>query len=48
MIRIFPHEASLLRLLTALAIEQNDTWRVHRWLIEPTFVTPEVPMRRSA
>lgn len=32
-IRIFPHEASLLRLLTALAIEQNDRWRQARWII---------------
>jgi transposase-like protein len=33
-IRIFPHEASLLRLLTALAIEQNDHWRHHRWITD--------------
>lgn len=47
-IRIFPHEASLLRLLTALAIEQNDSWRSKRWLLEPTFIEQEWPMRRSA
>ena len=47
-IRIFPHEASLLRLLTALAIEQNDSWRSKRWIIEPTFIAPEVPLRRTA
>jgi transposase-like protein len=47
-IRIFPHEASLLRLLTALAMEQNDTWRAQRWLVEPTFIEPERPMRRIA
>jgi putative transposase len=47
-IRIFPHEASLLRLLTALAIEQNDAWRSQRWLIEPTFLPKERPMQRSA
>lgn len=47
-IGIFPHEASLLRLLTALAIEQNDRWRSQRWLVDPTFVTPEAPMRRIA
>ncbi len=47
-IRIFPHEASLIRLLTALAIEQNDRWRHHRWIVEPTFVEQETPMRRSA
>lgn len=47
-IRIFPHEASLLRLLTALAIEQNDSWRSKRWLVEPTFVEQARPMQRSA
>lgn len=47
-IRIFPHEASLLRLLTALAIEQNDRWRRARWLVAPTFVEPDVLERRSA
>lgn len=47
-IRIFPHEASLLRLLTALAMEQNDTWHLRRWLIDPIFITPEVPMRQIA
>lgn len=47
-IRIFPHEASLLRLLTALAIEQNDSWRHVRWLVEPTFIEQEHPMQRSA
>jgi putative transposase len=47
-IRIFPHEASLLRLLTALAIEQNDRWRQQRWIVEPTFTDQEEPMRRSA
>lgn len=47
-IRIFPHEASLLRLLTALAIEQNDSWRSKRWLREPTFIEQEDTVRRSA
>jgi len=47
-IRIFPHEASLLRLLTALAIEQNDRWRRARWLVAPTFIEEEPPMQRSA
>jgi len=45
---IFPHEASLLRLLTALAIEQNDRWRHHRWIVEPTFIEQEKPIPRSA
>jgi len=47
-IRIFPHEASLLRLVTALAIEQNDRWRSVRWLVEPTFLTASIPLRRMA
>ena len=47
-IRIFPHEASRLRLLTALAIEQNDYWRRQHWLVDPTFLAPEVRMRRTA
>ncbi len=47
-IRIFPHEASLLRLLTALAIEQNDRWRHQRWIVEPTFIEQEEPVRHSA
>lgn len=34
--------------LTALAIEQNDRWRQKRWLVEPTFIEQEPPMRRSA
>lgn len=37
-IHIFPHEASLLRLVTALAIEQNDAWREKHWLVRPTFL----------
>jgi putative transposase len=47
-IRIFPHEASLLRLLTALAMEQNDNWRRQRWLIAPTFLEEAHPTRRLA
>lgn len=34
-IQIFPHEASLQRMLTALAIEQNDAWCRQRWSIHP-------------
>jgi putative transposase len=47
-IQIFPHEASLLRLITALAIEQNDSWRHHRWLVDPTLIPQPVPMRHTA
>lgn len=48
-IQILPHEASLLRLLTALAIEQNDTWRHHRWFVDPfSLLTPQLPIRMTA
>jgi putative transposase len=50
-IQIFPHEASLQRILTALAIEQNDTWRHQRWSTHPFAISTELPvtpMRRSA
>ncbi|MEA3247862.1 MAG: IS256 family transposase [Gemmatimonadota bacterium] len=48
-IQIFPHEASLLRLLTALAIEQNDTWRQHRWFADPfSLLTDQIPMLKTA
>ncbi len=44
-IRIFPHEASLLRLLTALAIEQNDHWRHQRWITTPCTIRTDLPLR---
>jgi len=47
-IRIFPHEASLLRLTTALAVQQNDKWRGQKWVLRPTFVPKEVLLQRSA
>lgn len=48
-IQIFPHEASLLRLLTALAIEQNDSWRHHRWFADPFSLLPnQIPMLKTA
>jgi transposase-like protein len=47
-IRIFPHEASLQRLLTALAIEANERWRGQRWLVAPTFTEEHAAMRRTA
>jgi transposase-like protein len=39
-VHIFPHEASVLRLITALTIEQNDRWSRQRWIARPTFLTP--------
>lgn len=48
-IRIFPHEGSLMRLLSALAIEQNEKWRQTRYLISPkNNFTQERLMRHMA
>ena len=43
-IQIFPHEASLQRMLTALAIEQNDHWCRQRWSIHPFAIRTEQPL----
>lgn len=47
---IFPHEASLLRLVTALAIDSSEQWSKKRYLVlpKPTPMTEEVPHQRSA
>jgi hypothetical protein len=43
------HEASVLRLITALTIEQNDRWSRQRWIAHPTFVARPVSQhQRSA
>jgi putative transposase len=48
-VHIFPHEASVLRLITALTIEQNDRWSRKRWLVRPTFIAAPMPQhQRSA
>jgi putative transposase len=47
-VHIFPHEASVLRLLTALAVEQNDRWSRIRWLVRPTFIPTPMRHQRSA
>jgi len=51
-IRIFPNEASLLRLGTALAIERNEEWALRRYFNpEDTIITlveGRVRFRRSA
>lgn len=47
-IRTLPHEARLLRILSALAIEQNDSWRAQRCLVRPTFIAPAEPMQKTA
>jgi transposase-like protein len=43
-IRIFPNEASLLRLGTALAIERNEQWLERRYFAP---FTPEVQLARG-
>lgn len=40
-IRVFPNEASLVRLLSALAIERNEQWLARRYLL------PQEPMLRQ-
>lgn len=51
-IRIFPNEASLLRLVTALAIERNDQWLARRYFMpepqEVRVVQGKLRIRRSA
>ena len=51
-IRIFPNEASLLRLVTALAIERNEQWLTRRYFMphtqEVTVVQGKLRIRRSA
>jgi putative transposase len=48
-VHIFPHEASILRLITALTIEQNDRWSRRHWMTRPTFTTtPPIPTRHMA
>lgn len=49
-IRIFPNEASHLRLATALAADCNDLWAKRRYIIlaSPTVNLRSVPRRRDA
>ena len=47
-VHIFPHEASVLRLITALTIEQNDRWSRKRWIVRPTFIPTPMLHQRSA
>lgn len=51
-IRIFPNEASLLRLVTALAIERNEQWLTRRYFLPHTqevrVVQGKLRIRRSA
>lgn len=49
-IRIFPHEGSLTRLLTAMAIDQNEKWRQTRYVNFPRNepLTQAKPMKQIA
>lgn len=48
-IRIFPNEASLIRLTSALAIERNEKWGERRYLTMPAKLQPkEDPVRHNA
>lgn len=48
--RLFPHEASYLRLATALAADRNDVWAKRRYIIpaSPTVNVRNVLRRREA
>lgn len=47
-VRIFPNEASLLRLTSALAIERNEKWMERRYLIMPEVTRSQSELRQSA
>jgi len=47
-VRIFPNEASLLRLATALAAERNEQWLERRYLNMQAPVTIDQPVRQIA
>lgn len=46
-IRIFPNEASYLRLVSALTIDRNDAWAKRRYVIPAAPLVPEVPVKRT-
>jgi transposase-like protein len=50
-VRIFPNDASLLRLGTALAIERNEQWLERRYLNPEEItliVTTQPPLKKTA
>jgi transposase-like protein len=47
-VRIFPNEASLVRLASALAIERNEKWMERRYLSMPGAPQAEAELRKSA
>jgi putative transposase len=46
-IRIFPNEASYLRLVTALAADRNDAWAKRRYIIPAAPLAPTKPVKRA-
>lgn len=47
-VRIFPNDASLVRLTSALAMERNEKWMERRYLTMPEVSRSEVELRQSA
>jgi putative transposase len=47
-VRIFPNDASLLRLASALAMERNEQWMERRYFIMPDAPQSEPELRQSA
>jgi transposase-like protein len=47
-VRIFPNEASLVRLASALAIERNEQWMERRYFNMPEAPPAEIELRQSA
>lgn len=46
-IRIFPNEASYLRLVSALTIDRNDAWAKRRYIIPAPAPAVTTPMKRA-
>jgi transposase-like protein len=47
-VRIFPNDASLIRLASALAIERNEQWMERRYLAMAETPSAEPHLRQSA
>lgn len=47
-VRIFPNDASLVRLASALAIERNEKWMERRYLAMAETPSAEPQLRQSA
>lgn len=47
-VRIFPNDASLVRLASALAMERNEQWMERRYFIMPDAPLSEPELRQSA